>query len=208
MVKTIELVNGIVKMLDQTKLPREVVYVECKDYLMVAKGIKDLWIRGAPAIGIAASMGIAIGAAEINAGSYDELIKGLEPIYETLLATRPTAVNIKWAVDRTRILLEERKEESVDALKTFLTEEANRVLEQDIETNKTIGKWGSQFIKDGDTIITHCNAGSLATAGEYGTALGVVKFAHQQKKRLPLPPLQHKNSPFVQNHFPYLSLRR
>ncbi len=183
MVKTIELVDGVVNMLDQTKLPREVVYVECKDYTMVAKGIKDLWIRGAPAIGIAASMGIAIGANEINASSYDDFMKGLEPVFNTLLETRPTAVNIQWAVERTKKLLDERKDESIDALKTFLTDEANRVLENDIEINKTIRKFGSQFIKDGDTIITHCNAGSLATGG-YGTATGPMRASVEQGKKI------------------------
>ncbi len=183
MVKTIELVNGVVNMLDQTKLPREVIYVECKDYTMVAKGIKELWIRGAPAIGIAASMGIAIGANAINASSYDDFMKGLEPIFNTLLETRPTAVNIQWAVERTKKLLDERKDESIDSLKTFLTDEANRVLENDIEINKTIGKFGSRFIKDRDTIITHCNAGSLATGG-YGTATGPIRAAVEQGKKI------------------------
>jgi len=183
MVKTIELVDGVVRMLDQTRLPREVVYVDCKDYHVVAEGIKKLWIRGAPAIGIAASMGIAIGAREVKAGNFADFMKGLEPVFQTLLATRPTAVNIQWAVDRTRKLLSERKDESVDALKMFLTEEANRVLEQDIEINKTIGKWGARFIKDGDTIITHCNAGSLATGG-YGTATGPIRVAVEQGKKI------------------------
>jgi methylthioribose-1-phosphate isomerase len=183
MVKTIELVNGVVKMLDQTRLPREVVYVDCKDYHMVAKGIKDLWIRGAPAIGIAASMGIALGAQEIKAGTFDEFMNSLEPVFQTLLATRPTAVNIQWAVDRTRKLLTERKDESIEALKSFLIEEANRVLEDDIEINKTIGRWGSRFIKDGDTIITHCNAGSLATGG-YGTATGPIRVAVEEGKKI------------------------
>jgi methylthioribose-1-phosphate isomerase len=183
MVKTIELVDGVVNMLDQTKLPREVVYVPCKDYLMVAKGIKDLWIRGAPAIGIAASMGIAIGANDIKADNYDDFMKGLEPVFSTLLETRPTAVNIQWAVERTKKLLEERKNEPVESLKSFLTEEANRVLESDIEINKTIGKFGAQFIKDGDTVITHCNAGSLATGG-YGTATGPIRMAVEQGKKI------------------------
>lgn len=183
MVKTIELVDGVVRMLDQTRLPREVVYVDCKDYHVVAEGIKKLWIRGAPAIGIAASMGIAIGAKEIKAGNFADFMQGLEPVFQTLLATRPTAVNIQWAVDRTRKMLAERKNESVNALKVFLTEEANRVLEQDIEINKTIGKWGAQFIKDGDTIITHCNAGSLATGG-YGTATGPIRVAVEQGKKI------------------------
>lgn len=183
MVKTIELVDGIVKMLDQTRLPREVVYVDCKDYHMVAKGIKDLWIRGAPAIGIATAMGIAIGARDIKADSFDEFMQGLGPVFETLLATRPTAVNIQWAVDRTRKLLDEKRDTSIDELKSFLTEEANRVLEEDIEINKTIGKWGARFIKDGDTVITHCNAGSLATGG-YGTATGPIRVAVEQGKNI------------------------
>jgi methylthioribose-1-phosphate isomerase len=183
MVKTIELVNGIVKMLDQTKLPREVVYVDCKDYLMVAKGIKDLWIRGAPAIGIAASMGIAIGAQDIKADNFYEFMKDLESVFTTLLETRPTAVNIQWAVERTKKLLSAKKDDSIDSLKAFLIEEANRVLASDIEINKTIGKWGSQFIKDGDTVITHCNAGSLATGG-YGTATGPIRVAVEQGKNI------------------------
>jgi len=183
MVKTIELVGGVVKMLDQTRLPREVVYVDCKDYHVVAEGIKKLWIRGAPAIGIAASMGIAIGANDIKASNYKDFMVGLEPVFQTLLATRPTAVNIQWAVDRTRKLLAERKDQPVDALKVFLTEEANRVLEQDIEINRTIGRFGAQFIKDGDTVITHCNAGSLATGG-YGTATGPIRVAVEQGKKI------------------------
>lgn len=183
MVKTIELVDGVVKMLDQTRLPREVVYVDCKDYHMVAEGIKKLWIRGAPAIGIAASMGIAIGAGDIRAAGFNEFIAGLEPVFQTLLATRPTAVNIQWAVERTRKMLADRKDKPVDELKTFLTQEANRVLEEDIEINKTIGRFGAQFIKDGDTIITHCNAGSLATGG-YGTATGPIRVAVEQGKKI------------------------
>jgi methylthioribose-1-phosphate isomerase len=183
MVKTIELVNGVVKMLDQTRLPREVIYNDCTDYTMVAEGIKKLWIRGAPAIGIAASMGIAIGAQDSKADNFDDFMKGLEPIFQTLLSTRPTAVNIQWAVERTKALLKEKQTEPVESLKQFLTEEANRVLEQDIEINRTIGKWGSQFIQDGDTVITHCNAGSLATGG-YGTATGPIRWAIEQGKKI------------------------
>ncbi|MEN8261926.1 MAG: S-methyl-5-thioribose-1-phosphate isomerase [Nitrospirota bacterium] len=183
MVKTIELVDGVVHMLDQTRLPREVVYVDCIDYHMVAEGIKKLWIRGAPAIGIASAMGIAIGAREIKADNYDELLKGLETVFQTLLETRPTAVNIQWAVERAKKLLSGKKDEPVERLKELLTEDANRVLEEDIEINKTIGKWGSQFIKAGDTVITHCNAGSLATGG-YGTATGPIRVAVEQGKKI------------------------
>ncbi|UCD35372.1 MAG: S-methyl-5-thioribose-1-phosphate isomerase [Nitrospiraceae bacterium] len=183
MVKTIELVGGVVRMLDQTRLPREVVYVECRDYQKVARGIRELWIRGAPAIGIAASMGIAVGAQAIKTGSFDEFMKGLEPVFQTLLATRPTAVNIQWAVERTRKLLAERKGEPIDSLKDFLLEEAQRVLDGDIQINRAIGRHGAQFIKDGDTIITHCNAGSLATGG-YGTATGPMRAAVEDGKKI------------------------
>ncbi len=183
MVKTIELVDGKVRMLDQTRLPREVVYVDCTDYHMVAEGIKKLWIRGAPAIGIAAAMGIAIGAREIRADNFDEFSNGLESVFQTLLDTRPTAVNIQWAVERIKKLLSEKRHEPVDKLKELLMEDANRVLEEDIEINRTIGKWGAQFIRDGDTVITHCNAGSLATGG-YGTATGPIRVAVEQGKKI------------------------
>lgn len=183
MVKTIELVDGVVKMLDQTRLPREVIYVDCKDYQTVAEGIKKLWIRGAPAIGIAAAMGIAIGAREIDAGNYEEFTKKLDTVFETLLATRPTAVNIQWAVERTKKFLEGNRGRTVDELKDLLTDEANKVLAEDIEINKTIGRWGSAFIKEGDTVITHCNAGSLATGG-YGTATGPIRVAVEQGKNI------------------------
>jgi methylthioribose-1-phosphate isomerase len=183
MVKTIELVNGKVRMLNQSKLPLEVQYIECTDYRMVAEGIKKLWIRGAPAIGIAAAMGIAVGAQKINAKDFDEFYKALNPIFSTMLSTRPTAVNIEWAINRLKKLLISNKELSIEKLKTLLLDEANNILAEDIKTNKAIGRWGVQFIKDGDTIITHCNAGSLATGG-YGTATAPIRAAKEQGKRI------------------------
>lgn len=183
MVKTIEWVDGKVRMLDQSVLPREVKYVDCTNYLTVAEGIKKLWIRGAPAIGIAAAMGIALGAQDIRAKDFAGFMKGLETVFDTLLATRPTAVNIQWAVERIRNLLEEKKNEPVDRLRALLVEEGIKVLHEDIEINRAIGRWGAQFIKDGDTIITHCNAGSLATGG-YGTATGPIRVAVEQGKRI------------------------
>ncbi len=183
MVKTIELVNGKVRMLNQSKLPLEVQYIECTDYRMVAEGIKKLWIRGAPAIGIAAAMGIAVGAQKINAKDFDEFYKALNPIFSTMLSTRPTAVNIEWAINRLKKLLISNKELSIEKLKTLLIDEANNILAEDVKTNKAIGRWGVQFIKDGDTIITHCNAGSLATGG-YGTATAPIRAAKEQGKRI------------------------
>ena len=183
MVKTIEWVDGKVVMLDQSRLPLEVRYIECTDYMQVAEGIRKLWIRGAPAIGIAASMGIALGAQDIRAGNFEEFMKALEPIFNEMLLTRPTAVNIKWAVDRIRSVLIRRREESVDRLKEILIEEAKMILEEDIEVNKAIGRWGAEFIKDGDTILTHCNAGALATGG-YGTATAPILVAIEQGKKI------------------------
>jgi len=183
MVKTIEFVDGKVRMLDQTRLPLEVVYVDCTDYHMVAEGIKKLRIRGAPAIGIAAAMGIALGARDVRAADFDEFMNGLEPVFQTLLATRPTAVNIQWAVERAKKLLSEKRHEPVDRLKELLVEDAKKVLEEDIQINRAIGRWGAQFIRDGDTVITHCNAGSLATGG-YGTATGPIRVAVEQGKKI------------------------
>jgi methylthioribose-1-phosphate isomerase len=183
MVKTIEWVDGKVRMIDQSRLPREVTYIDCTDYKMVAEGIKKLWIRGAPAIGIAAAMGIAIGAKDIKTKDFNVFMKDLETVFNTLLSTRPTAVNIQWAVERIKKFLMERKNEPVDRLKVLLIDEANKILQEDIGINRAIGEWGAQFIKNGDTVITHCNAGSLATGG-YGTATGPIRVAVEQGKKI------------------------
>ena len=183
MVKAIEWRDGKVIMLDQSILPVEVKFIECADYHIIAEGIKKLWIRGAPAIGIAAAMGIALGAQDITAKNYRDFIKGIEAIFDVMLSTRPTAVNIKWAVERIKRLLKERRGESVTRLKELLIEEAKKIHEEDIEVNKAIGRWGAQFIKDGDTVLTHCNAGSLATGG-YGTATAPIFVAMEQGKKI------------------------
>ncbi|MBE0425582.1 MAG: S-methyl-5-thioribose-1-phosphate isomerase [Nitrospirae bacterium] len=183
MVKTIEWVNGKVIMLDQSRLPLEVSFIECSDYRKVAEGIRELWIRGAPAIGIAAAMGIALGAQEIKADNFTDFMRELGPVFNEVLSTRPTAVNIKWAVERIKSLLIQRREESIDRLKALLIEEAKKILEEDIEVNKAIGRWGAEFIKDGDTILTHCNAGALATGG-YGTATAPMLVAKEEGKRI------------------------
>ena len=182
MVRTIEWSKGKVVMLDQSRLPIDVAYIECDNYLKVAEGIRKLWIRGAPAIGIAASMGIALAAQDIEADNIDDFSSKLEPAMDTLLKTRPTAVNIKWAVDRFRAFIEKHKDAGIQNLKTLLIQEANNVLEEDIRINRAIGVWGAQFIHDGDTILTHCNAGSLATGG-YGTATAPMRVAKEQGKR-------------------------
>lgn len=183
MVNAIEWIDGKVIMLDQTRLPLEVRFIECTDYLMVAEGIKKLWIRGAPAIGIAAAMGIALGAQEIRATDSESFIKAVEPLFHAMLSTRPTAVNIQWSVNRIRGLLTRKKDEPVSRLKEILIDEARLILQEDVEVNKAIGKWGAEFIRDGDTILTHCNAGALATGG-YGTATAPMRVARDQGKRI------------------------
>jgi len=183
MIKTIEWKDGKVMMLDQSRLPNEVIYVECTDYHKVSEGIKKLWIRGAPAIGIATAMGIALGAQDIAASNFDEFVEGLQPVFDTLLGTRPTAVNIHWAVVRIKKFLQENNQRPVGDLKRMLIAESQAILDEDIAVNKAIGEWGAQFIKDGDTILTHCNAGSLATGG-YGTATAPMLVAKEQGKRI------------------------
>ena len=183
MVKTIEWRDGKVIMLDQSRLPCEVAYIECTDYMKVAEGIRRLWIRGAPAIGIAAAMGIALGARDVKATGFSEFIDKLEPIFDAMLQTRPTAVNIRWAVDRLRGLLGANKNEDVVRLKELLVEEAGKILDEDIEVNKAIGRFGAELIKDGDRILTHCNAGGLATGG-YGTATAPMFVAREQGKHI------------------------
>lgn len=153
MVRAIAWKNNKVVMLDQSRLPAEVRFIECADYLLVAEGIKKLWIRGAPAIGIAAAMGIALGAKDIKAAGFDEFMERLEPLCRTMLSTRPTAVNIKWAVDRLKKHLLAHRATSVANLKKMLVEEAKRILSEDVEVNKAIGKFGAELIRDGDTIL-------------------------------------------------------
>ena len=183
MVNAIEWKNGRVIMLDQTKLPMEVAFIECKNYKKVAEGIRKLWIRGAPAIGIAAAMGIALGAQDIRARTFDAFMKSLESVFQEMLSTRPTAVNIQWAVDRIKNFLKNHKSEPIPLLKNLLVEEAQHILEEDRQINLAIGRWGAEFIKDGDIILTHCNAGALATGG-YGTATAPMIIAKQQGKNI------------------------
>jgi methylthioribose-1-phosphate isomerase len=181
MIKAIEWVNGKVAILDQSRLPFEFTFVEYTDYRQVAECIRTMKIRGAPAIGIATAMGIALGAQDIKTENFERFVEGLELIFNEMLSTRPTAVNIKWAIERIRGFLIRKRDESIDTLKELLIEEAKKIHKEDIEVNKAIGRWGAEFIKDGNTILTHCNAGSLATGG-YGTATAPMFVAREQGK--------------------------
>ncbi|RLB03944.1 MAG: S-methyl-5-thioribose-1-phosphate isomerase [Deltaproteobacteria bacterium] len=179
--KTIEWKENKVIILDQRRLPEEEVYLECKDVYAVAEAIKTLAIRGAPAIGIAAAMGTALGALGIEKRDFTSFYRELLSICHTLEQTRPTAINLHWALQRMKVICETNKEANVEALKELLVTEALAMLEEDIEINKRIGEAGKDLIRDGDTILTHCNAGALATGG-YGTALGVIRRAWEQGK--------------------------
>ncbi|HTP06193.1 MAG TPA: S-methyl-5-thioribose-1-phosphate isomerase [Nitrospirota bacterium] len=183
MIPTVEWKNGIVRMLDQTKLPLETVYNECKDYQTVARGIRELWVRGAPAIGVTAAMGLALGARQISASSFEEFWPKFEEICSHMAATRPTAVNLFWAIERIKKFVQENRDKGVEALHALLVQESQRMLDEDIETNKKIGSYGSVFVADDDNLITHCNAGSIATAG-YGTAEGVMRAAVEEGKKI------------------------
>jgi len=183
MIPTVEWKDGIVRMLDQTKLPLEIVYNDCKDYQTVARGIKELWVRGAPAIGVSAAMGLALGARQISADTFDAFWPKFEEICSVMAATRPTAVNLFWAIERIKKILQNNKDKSLDALREMLVQESQRMLEEDIETNKRIGSYGAAFVADDDKIITHCNAGAIATAG-YGTAEGVMRAAVETGKKI------------------------
>lgn len=180
MFKTIEWTPEGVKMIDQTRLPREEVYLTCHDYRQVAEAIRGMVIRGAPAIGVAAAMGVAIGIQQSSAGSVDSLRADFEAIAKTLIATRPTAVNLSWAVKRMREVFEQSLSDDsaeaglIERAKGRLVAEAQRILDEDIAINQAMGRHGATLLKDSTTVLTHCNAGALATGG-YGTALGVIR---------------------------------
>ncbi len=183
MMPTVEWKDGAVRLLDQSQLPEAVAFLDCRDYREVARAIRELRVRGAPAIGVTAAMGVALGAQAVAAQQYDDFAKAVLIICDHLAATRPTAVNLFWAIDRMKRVLGQLRGEPVAAIKRRLIEEAQRILEEDIAMNKAMGRHGAALVKDGQTILTHCNAGALATAG-YGTALGVVRAAWEQGKKI------------------------
>jgi methylthioribose-1-phosphate isomerase len=183
MIPTVEWKDGIVRMLDQTKLPLETVYNDCADYQTVAKGIRELWVRGAPAIGVAAAMGLALGARQIAANGFDEFWPKFEEACAHMAKTRPTAVNLFWAIERMKKLALANKDKGLDAIRELLVEESQRMIEEDVATNRKIGGYGAALVADEDNIITHCNAGAIATAG-YGTAEGVMRAAVESGKKI------------------------
>jgi methylthioribose-1-phosphate isomerase len=179
--KTIEWVNGQVRMIDQTRLPDRFVYVHLKDYRQVSKAIREMVVRGAPAIGVAAAMGMALAANANRGRSRDRLFRELERAAEVLRASRPTAQNLFWAVDR---VLQRAHDTSLGGdVAGAVVEEARKMAEEDVQANLSIGRYGADLVADGDQILTHCNTGTLATVN-YGTALAPIRTAVRQGKKV------------------------
>ncbi len=195
MIKTIEWKNDRVIMIDQRKLPQEETYVLCSNYRQVVKAIREMVIRGAPAIGIAAAMGLALGAQEIEAASLEGFKARFKKICTAMGLARPTAVNLFWAIHRMWKLVEDSPVQRVESLKKGLIREARNMLAEDIEINKRLGLIGQKVIKKGATVLTHCNAGALATGG-YGTALGVIRAAIEAGKQVRV--IADETRPFLQ----------
>jgi methylthioribose-1-phosphate isomerase len=168
-------------MIDQRLLPTEFQMLECENYQEVAEAIHDMAIRGAPAIGATAAFGMAVAAHCSQAEDRDELLDDLREAAETLKAARPTAVNLSWAV--ARLMRRAKSEDDPAAIREALLEEAQALADQDVEINRRLGQHGAALVQDGDTILHHCNTGALATV-DYGTALGVIRTAHEQGKQI------------------------
>ena len=180
--KTIEWKGDHVRLLDQRKLPLVVRYLDCRDASSIARAIRNMAIRGAPAIGVAAAMGIALAAKKIPSQRPEIFRRRIEKVCEQIGQTRPTAVNLFWAIDRMRKVIDQFQGDDLNRLRWRLEKEALRIYREDLDANRKIGQNGKALIKDGDGVITHCNAGGLATAG-YGTALGVIRAAWAEGKR-------------------------
>lgn len=179
--KTIEWKEDGVYIIDQTKLPHQLTIIKCEDYERIAIAIERMEIRGAPAIGVAAAMGIALAAKKVASGSLEEIRIELNKAWHRLLRTRPTARNLFWALERMRAAWSSA--DSPSEIVKNVIEEAIKISEEDVAACRAIGKFGAELISDGDRILTHCNAGGLACV-EYGTALGVIRAAHESGKKI------------------------
>src|SRR6516165_11131426 len=195
MIKTLEWTDAGVRFIDQTKLPTEEIYVTCKDYEEVANAISRMIVRGGPAIGVAAAMGVALGALRSKATTLPELEPEFDVICDAIAATRPTAVNLFWAIRRMRDKFDELRSFPVEKIKGELVAEARRMHVEDIAANEAMGRNGAVLLPKSGGILTHCNAGALATAG-YGTALGVIRAAVESGKTLHV--FADETRPFLQ----------
>lgn len=197
MIKTVEWTDEGVCMIDQRKLPTVEEYPVFRTYTEVADAIRDMVVRGAPAIGVAAAMGVALGVRDSRATSISELRQEFETIAEVIGSTRPTAVNLFWGIARMRRTLDElsSRDVSLDRIRAGMVEEALAIHREDIESNMRMGQYGQALLPNAGTVLTHCNAGALATAG-YGTALGVIRAAVDSGKRIRV--LADETRPFLQ----------
>ena len=198
MIKTVEWTAEGVVMIDQRLLPTEEKYLTLRSCEEVAEAIKAMVVRGAPAIGISAAMGIALGTMQAVGTNVEDLEQDFDHFCEVMSATRPTAVNLFWAIERMRDRFRRARAAGADAesIKRQLIEEAQSIFREDIEANRALGRFGGELIPDGATVLTHCNAGALATAGDYGTALGVVRGARDAGKRVAV--IADETRPFLQ----------
>lgn len=192
MVETVQWTASGVVMIDQTKLPRVEEFVTCATYQEVAHAIRTMVVRGAPAIGVSAAMGVALGVLKANPANLDI---EFETICSTLAATRPTAVNLFWAIDRMKRLYARLKGRPIEEIRDAMVAEAQEVYREDIAINRAIGAHGAPLVPDGKTVLTHCNAGALATAG-FGTALGVIRAAVEAGKKIDV--FSDETRPFLQ----------
>lgn len=183
MIPTVEWKEGVICLLDQTQLPGRTMIFECRDVATVASAIRELRVRGAPAIGVTAAMGVALRAQSVATTDVPVFEKHVLAVCEQLAATRPTAINLFWALERMKGVLQTNRERTVCEIQARLVDEALAIQQEDIAMCKTMGQHGATLIRHRQNILTHCNAGALATAG-YGTALGVVRAAWEQGKKI------------------------
>jgi methylthioribose-1-phosphate isomerase len=195
MIPTLEWTDAGVRFLDQTKLPTEEVYVTCKTHEQVADVIRNMVVRGAPAIGVAAAMGLALAAKTSKAATVADFKKDFDQACEVIGKTRPTAVNLFWAIRRMQEKLERSRIQPLEQIRHTLIEEAKRMHAEDIAANQSMGRHGATLMPSSGGVLTHCNAGALATAG-YGTALGVIRAAVEQGKKIHV--FADETRPFLQ----------
>lgn len=198
MIKTVEWTKEGIRMIDQRLLPNEEKYLMLRSYDEVAEAIKKMVVRGAPAIGVSAAMGLALGAKQSVGTSVADLEDDFGYMCQVMSETRPTAVNLFWAIERMRETFRREKLNTQDPeiIKARLVDEALNIFREDLEANRALGRFGAELLSDGDTVLTHCNAGALATAGDYGTALGVIRGAIDAGKRIAV--IADETRPFLQ----------
>jgi methylthioribose-1-phosphate isomerase len=198
MIKTVEWTDEGVRMIDQRILPTEEKYLMLRSYEEVAEAIKKMVVRGAPAIGVSAAMGLALGAKQSVGTSVADLEFDFDYMCEVMGKTRPTAVNLFWAIERMRAAFTRARAQidDVEEIKQMLVREAQAVYKEDLESNRSMGRFGGELLEDGSTVLTHCNAGALAAAGDYGTALGVIRGARDAGKRIAV--IADETRPFLQ----------